>query len=86
MFGFISFAGAPIASVGSGAIVKQQASFVAEAILLTNANADYINKADILGQAILNSTSTIAGSGWVRQNPDTDKWDMTQSQDWNQIK
>jgi hypothetical protein len=30
--------------------------------------------------------SIIAGSGWVRQNPDTDEWDYTQSSDWNTIK
>ena len=86
MLGFISFSGSPFASVGSGAIVKQQASFVGEAIVNANANADWFIKADIVGEAILKSDSTIAGSGWVRQNPDTDEWDYTQSSDWNTIK
>jgi len=86
MLGFISFAGAPFSSVGSGAIVKQQASFVGEAIVNANANADWSIKADIVGEAILQANSTIAGSGWVRQNPNTPEWDMDKSQDWNQIK
>ena len=39
MLGFYPFASAPFASTGSGAIVKQQASFVGEAIVNANANA-----------------------------------------------
>jgi len=35
---------------------------------------------------MLKADSTIAGSGWVRQNPNTPEWDMDKSQDWNQIK
>ena len=86
MFGFISFAGAPFASVGSGAIVQQQASFVGEAIVNANANAKWLDGGNIVGEAILNTDGTIAGSGWVRQNPNTPEWDMDKSQDWNQIK
>ena len=37
---------------------------------------DWFIKADIVGEAILKADSTIAGSGWVRQNPDTPEWDM----------
>ena len=86
MLGFCPFASAPFSATGSGAIVKQQASFVGEAIVNANANADWFIKADIVGEAILKSDSTIAGSGWVRQNPNTPEWDMDKSQDWNQIK
>ena len=86
MLGFCTFASAPFASTGSGAIVKQQASFVGEAILKANANAKWFNDVNIIGEAILKTDGTIAGSGWTRINPDTPEWDMTQSQDWNQIK
>ena len=86
MLGFSTFASAPFASTGSGAIVRNQASFVGEAILEANANADWTGDANIIGEAILDTNSTIAGSGWVRQNPDTPEWDMDKSQDWNQIK
>ena len=86
MLGFCPFASAPFASTGSGAIVKQQVSFVGEAILEANANAKWFNDVNIIGEAILKTDGTIAGSGWTRINPDTPEWDMTQSQDWNQIK
>jgi len=86
MFGFSPFASAPLASTGSGAIVKQQVSFVGEAILEANANAKWFNDVNIIGEAILKTDGTIAGSGWVRQNPNTPEWDMDKSQDWNQIK
>ena len=86
MLGFSSFASAPFASTGSGAIVRQQASFVGEAILKANANAKWLDGGNIIGEAILNTDGTIAGSGWVRQNPNTPEWDMDKSQDWNQIK
>ena len=86
MLGFSPFASAPFASTGSGAIVNQKASFIGEAIVNANGNVVWITQANILGEAILKADSTITGSGWVRQNPDTPEWDMTQSQDWNQIK
>ena len=86
MLGFSPFASAPFASTGSGAIVRRQASFVGEAILQANANAKWLDGGNIIGEAILNTDGTIAGSGWVRQNPDTPEWDMNKSQDWNQIK
>jgi len=86
MLGFCTFASAPFASTGSGAIVKQQVSFVGEAILEANANAKWFNDVNIIGEAILKTDGTIAGSGWVRQNPNTPEWDMDKSQDWNQIK
>ena len=86
MLGFTTFAGSPFASTGSGAIVSEKASFVGEAILQANANAKWLDGANIIGEAILNTDGTIAGSGWVRQNPEGEEWDMTQSQDWNQIK
>jgi hypothetical protein len=86
MLGFKTFAGSPIASTGNGAIVSQKAEFYAEALLQANANANWAVDANIIGEAILDTNSTIAGSGWVRQNPDTPEWDMDKSQDWNQIK
>ena len=86
MLGFCTFASAPFASTGSGAIIRQQAFFVGEAIVEVNANAKWFNDANIIGEAILKTDGTIAGSGWTRINPDTPEWDMTQSQDWNQIK
>ncbi len=84
MLGFCPFAGAPFASTGSGAIVRNQASIIGEAILQANANAKWLDGGNIVGEAILKTDGTIAGSGWVRQNPEGE-WDMTQSQDWNQI-
>ncbi len=86
MLGFCSFASAPFASTGSGAIVRNQANIIGEAIFKANANAKWFNGGNIIGEAILNTDGTIAGSGWTRINPDTPEWDMTQSQDWNQIK
>ena len=86
MLGFSSFAAAPFAATGSGAIIREKASFVGEAILQGNANAIWIDGGNIVGEAILKTDGTIAGSGWTRINPDTPEWDMTQSQDWNQIK
>jgi len=86
MLGFCTFASAPFASTGSGAIIRNQASFVGEAIFKANANAKWFNDVNIIGEAILKTDGTIAGSGWTRINPDTPEWDMTQSQDWNQIK
>ena len=86
MLGFSPFAGSPFASTGSGSIVTQQANIIGEAIVKANANAKWLDGGNIIGEAILNTDGTIAGSGWVRQNPDTPEWDMNKSQDWNQIK
>ena len=86
MLGFSPFASAPFASTGSGAIIRNKAYITGEAILQANANAIWVDGANIVCEAILNGSGTIAGSGWVRQNPDTDEWDINKSQDWNQIK
>ena len=86
MLGFSPFASAPFASTGSGAIVSVEADFIGEAIVTANGNVVWITQANMLGEAILNADSTIAGSGWVRKNPDTGEWDYKQSSDWNTIK
>jgi len=86
MLGFSSFASAPFAATGSGAIINQKASFIGEAIVNANVNVFWFAQANMLAEAMLKADSTIAGSGWVRQNPDTDEWDITKSEDWNQIK
>ena len=86
MLGFCPFASAPFAATGSGAIISESASILGEAILQGNANAKWLDGGNIVGEAILKTDGTIAGSGWTRINPDTPEWDMKQSQDWNQIK
>ena len=86
MLGFCPFASAPFASTGSGAIISVKADFIGEAIVNANANVVWVTQAHMLGKATLKADSTIAGSGWVRQNPNTPEWDMDKSQDWNQIK
>ena len=86
MLGFSSFAAAPFAATGSGAIIRVEAYITGEAIVNANANAKWLDGGNIVGEAILKTDGTIAGSGWTRINPDTPEWDMTQSQDWNQIK
>ena len=86
MLGFSPFASGPFASTGSGAIVTNRAYITGEAIVNANANVIWIDGGNIVGEAILKTDGTIAGSGWTRVNPDTPEWDMTQSQDWNQIK
>ena len=86
MLGFTAFAGSPFASTGSGAIVRNQAYITGEAIVNANANAKWLDGGNIVGEAILKTDGTIAGSGWTRVNPDTPEWDMNKSQDWNQIK
>ena len=85
MFGFISFAGAPFASVGSGAIIKSEIDMIGEAIITAKANVIWASDVFILGEADVSVDGTIAGSGWVRQNPNTPEWDVTQSSDWNRI-
>ena len=86
MLGFSPFASGPFASTGSGAIIRVEAYITGEAIVNANANAKWLDGGNIVGEAILKTDGTIAGSGWTRINPDTPEWDMTQSQDWNQIK
>ena len=85
MFGFTTFAGSPFASVGSGAVISESASMIGEAIVKVNANVIWASDVFILGEADINVDGTINGSGWVRQNPDTPEWDVTQSSDWNRI-
>ena len=85
MFGFTTFAGSPFASVGSGVIIKSEANMIGEAIISANANAIWAGDTFILGTADVTVMGTITGSGWVRQNPDTPEWDVTQSSDWNKI-
>ena len=85
MFGFTTFAGSPFASVGSGAIISESASMIGEAIMKANANVIWAGDTFILGEADVTVMGTIAGSGWVRQNPEGEEWDVTQSSDWNKI-
>ena len=85
MFGFTTFAGAPFASVGSGAIIKSEVNILGEAIISANANVIWAGDTFILGEADVTVMGTITGSGWTRINPDTPEWDVTQSSDWNKI-
>tara|TARA_B100000767_G_scaffold3043_1_gene2940 strand:+ start:27 stop:287 length:261 start_codon:yes stop_codon:yes gene_type:complete len=85
MFGFTTFAGSPFASVADGAIVSEGANMIGEAIVKANANAIWNGDVVLLGEADVTVMGTITGSGWVRQNPDTPEWDVTQSSDWNRI-
>ena len=86
MLGFCPFASAPFASTGGGAVVSRKAYIIGEAMLTAKANAIWNGDITILGIADVTVMSTIAGSGWVRQNPNTDEWDYKQSSDWNTIK
>ena len=86
MLGFISFSGAPIASIGSSVIYSQTISFTGEAFLKANANANWSGGASILGEAYADVFAHIAGSGWTRIDPETPEWDYQQSSDWNKIK
>ena len=85
MFGFTTFAGSPFASVGAGAIIREEVKFICEAMLNVNANAIWAGDTFILGNAAVTVAGGIAGSGWVRQNPEGEEWDVTQSSDWNKI-
>jgi len=85
MLGFTSFAGSPFASVGSGAIIKSEIDILGEAIIIANANAEWRGDVFILGNADVSVAGTIAGSGWVRENPNTPEWDINKSEDWNRI-
>ena len=87
MLGFISFSGAPISSVGESVIYSQTINIVGEAFIKANANANWSGiTGNIIGVAKVNVFGDIAGSGWVRQNPNTDEWDYDKSSDWNKIK
>ena len=85
MFGFTSFASAPFASVGDGAIFKYEVKILGESIFKVDANAIWNGDIFFLGEGDINVDGTINGSGWVRQNPDTPEWDVAKSQDWNRI-
>ena len=85
MFGFTTFAGSPFASVGDGAIVRNEINILGEALMSANANVIWKGDVFILGEADINVDGTINGSGWVRENPDTPEWDVTESSDWNRI-
>ena len=86
MLGFCPFATAPFSATGSGAPVILKADFIGEAMFTANATSVWSAGCNIVAEAMLKADSTIAGSGWVRQNPNTPEWDMDKSQDWNQIK
>ena len=85
MLGFTPFAGAPFASVGSGAIIDYEIAILGQALIKVNANATWKSDVFLLGEADIKVDGTINGSGWVRQNPDTPEWDVAKSQDWNRI-
>ena len=85
MLGFISFSGAPISSVGGSVIYSKTINIIGEAFIKANANANWGGGASIIGEAYVNVFGEIAGSGWVRINPDTPEWDYEQSSDWNKI-
>ena len=85
MFGFTTFAGSSFASTGTGAIIKSEATILGEAIISANANVIWDSGAFMLGTARVKVAGGIAGSGWVRQNPEGEEWDVTQSSDWNKI-
>ena len=85
MLGFISFSGAPFASVGESVIYSQTINIVGEAFFNVNANANWGGDFSITGQAYADVFGEIAGSGWVRINPETNEWDYEQSSDWNKI-
>ncbi len=85
MFGFTTFSGSPFSSIGSGAIIHPEVNILGEAIIRADANIVWAGDTFILGEADVTVMGTIAGSGWVRQNPDTPEWDYQQSSDWNKI-
>ena len=86
MLGFISFSGAPISSVGESVVYSQTINIVGEAFFEVNANANWKGSGGIIGEAYADVFGEIAGSGWVRINPDSPEWDYEQSSDWNKIK
>ena len=62
-----------------------KANITANAILLARGNYIALGIAMIKGEATLVGKGGITGEGWVRVNPDTPEWDITQSSDWNKI-
>ena len=86
MLGFSTFASAPFASTGSGAVIRSDISFVSEAMLFAHGSAIWKAEIELLGTAEITTAGDIVGSGWTRINPDTPEWDIDKSQDWNQIK
>ena len=86
MLGFISFSGAPISSVGSSVITSQPIHILGEAFIDSRSNAILIGSSSIIGEAYAKVFGEIAGSGWIRINPDSTEWDYQQSSDWNKIK
>ena len=51
MLGFISFSGAPIASVGGSVVYSQTINIVGEAFFEVNANANWNGGSSITGEA-----------------------------------
>ncbi len=62
-----------------------KANIKANAILLARGNHKVVGVAMIEGVATLVGKGGISGEGWVRINPDTPEWDVTESSDWNKI-
>ena len=85
MLGFTTFSGAPISSVGESVIYSQTINIVGEAFFDVNANANFNGSSSIIGEAYAEVFGEIAGSGWIRINPDSTEWDYQQSSDWNKI-
>ena len=85
MLGFISFSGAPIASIGGSVIYSQAIGITGEAFFKANANANWSGRSEIIGEVYAEIFGEIAGSGWTRINPDTNEWNYEQSSDWNKI-
>ena len=86
MLGFISFAGSPFTSSGGGGVIYNQTiNIVGEAFLEVNGNAYLGGDSSIIGEAYAEVFGEIAGSGWIRINPDSTEWDYQQSSDWNKI-
>ena len=82
---FAPFAGAPIASVGSGAIIKATINILSEAIISARPHVVWSGNLRLLGTASVTVMGDIAGSGWIRQNPEGEEWDINKSEDWNKI-
>jgi len=82
---FAPFAGATFASVGGGAIIKSTINILSEAIISANAHIIWDGNVRLLGTANVTVMGDIAGSGWIRQNPEGEEWDINKSEDWNKI-
>ena len=85
MLGFTTFSGSPFSSIGGSVVYSQTINIVGEAFFNVNANANWGGGSGITGEAYADVFGEIAGSGWVRINPDTNEWDYEQSSDWNKI-